>query len=238
MAQGGDCMVANHSKTRLLVVAPHCDDEILGCGGYMAKVAKRGGLVHVVVASTSDIHFLHLDQVVTVDQRKEELKNALGVLGVQSHELLTTGYESKMETFPSGEMVGMLDRIQEEFQPTIILLPLPSFHQDHQYMWNICIAATRPSPAKHNPNLIAAYEYPAQCWGDSSAFDAGKGGIYVDIDKELSKKADALSKYVTQMREDNHLISIEGARALARLRGLESGYKHAELFHCLRMRLG
>lgn len=230
-------MVANHAQTRLLVIAPHADDEILGCGGYMSKVVQEGGEVHVVVASVSDIHFLHLDKIVTAEQRRVELKNALDVLGVQSHEVLSEGYESKLETYPSGEMVQKLDHIQEDFQPTVILLPLPSFHQDHQYMWNICIAATRPSPAKFSPNLVAAYEYPAQCWGDSSSFDAGQGGIYVDIEPYIEKKALALGKYVTQMREDNHLISIEGARALARLRGLEAGYKYAELFHCLRMRL-
>lgn len=231
-------MIENYKDTRLLVIAPHADDEVLGCGGYMSKVMRNGGEVYVVVASISDIHFLHLDKVVTEQERVRELSNALGVLKVPSFQVLTYGFESKLETFPSGEMVAMLDKIQQFFKPTQILLPLPSFHQDHKYMWNICIAATRPSPAKHAPTLIAAYEYPAQCWGDSSSYDAGQGGIYVDISGEyMADKEEALSHYETQMREDNHLISIEGARALARLRGLESGYHYAELFHCLRLRL-
>ena len=230
-------MIPTGKERRLLVIAPHADDEVLGCGGYMAKVVAEGGDVMCVVASIGDIHFLHLNRVVTIEERVEEYTHALEALGVKNSAILTYGKESILETYPSGKMVRELDLVQQAFQPTEVLLPLPSFHQDHVYMWNVCIAATRPSAAKHSPNIVAAYEYPAQCWGESSSYDAGRGGMYVNVSDYFDKKCHALSKYTTQMREEGHLISIEGATALARLRGLESGYKYAELFHTLRIKM-
>jgi LmbE family N-acetylglucosaminyl deacetylase len=128
-----------------------------------------------------------------------------------------------------------LDAIQERFKPTEVLIPLPSAHQDHRYAYEVCIAATRPSASKWRPSLIAAYEYPASGWGDGSGVDAGHGGIYVDVSRHWHKKMAALDCYQSQMRGPQHLFSLEGAEALAIMRGLECGFKKAELFHALRI---
>jgi LmbE family N-acetylglucosaminyl deacetylase len=131
----------------------------------------------------------------------------------------------------------MLDDIIDQFKPTEVLIPLPSSHQDHRYTWEVGIAATRPSAAKHQPTLIAAYEYPSTNWGDGSEANAGKGGLYANVTDYWDRKVEALSKYETQMRGEHHLYSIAGVTALGNLRGLEAGFGKAELFHVLRIRL-
>lgn len=222
---------------RLMVLSPHADDAELGCGGYIAKVIAEGGEVLVALATVGAIHFLHSDKTVDVEERLDEFHASMKVLGVQQTKVLTHGLDSRLNTYPQGTMVGALDQIQNEFKPTQILIPLPSAHQDHRYCWEVGVAATRPSPAKHQPRMIAAYEYPLSSWGDGSSANSFNGGVYVNIEDHWKTKIKALSKYKSQMRDDRSLISEMGVESLARLRGIEAGYTMAELFHALRIRL-
>jgi len=223
--------------TRLMVIAPHCDDAELGCAGYMAKTIDDGGEVIVVIATVGDIHFLHRDEIVDKMTRIEEFKAAIKVLGVKDYMVVTFDYEAKLNTFPSGNMVKALDQAQDEWKPDEVLIPLPSAHQDHKYMWDVSVAATRPSPAKHMPTLIAAYEYPSTSWGEGAEVSSFRGGMYVDIGAHIDQKMKCLDEHKSQMRDGDHLISTEAVKALARIRGLEAGFQYAELFQILRLRV-
>jgi LmbE family N-acetylglucosaminyl deacetylase len=221
---------------RLLVVSPHADDAELGCGGYIARTVAEGGEVFVALMTVSDINFRHCG-VVSAETRLNEFCASMNALGVKHYKVLSKNLDGQMYTAPQSEFVGKLDDIQDTFKPDTVLIPLPSFHQDHRYGWEVGLAATRPSAAKHNPSLIAAYEYPASNWGDGAELNAGSGGIYVNVAKHWRKKLQSLAEYKTQMRGKQHLLSIEGVTALAKLRGLEAGFEKAELFHALRMRV-
>lgn len=219
----------------VLVFSPHADDAELGVGGYIAKTVAEGGTVIVAVATVGAVNFLHLDREVEGYARLEELNNSMKVLGVQHVRVLSEGYDSKLHQLPMGNMVRQLDDLQEEFQPTEVLIPLPSAHQDHQYCWDVGVASTRPSPAKHSPSMVAAYEYPLTFWGAGSQASAFRGGVYVDVTAHWETKIKALGQYTTQMRDGVSLISLQGATALAQLRGVEAGVSYAELLHALRI---
>jgi len=219
-----------------MVVSPHCDDSELGVGGYMAKKIQQGWEVIVVVATVSSIKFLHNSTEVSHEDRISEFRRALECLGVTGYHTLTLNMDGKLHLHPMSDLVKQLDEIQEHYKPDEVLIPLPSAHQDHRTVWEACVASTRPSPAKHNPRMIAAYEYPLTGWGPGSDMSAFRGGLYVDISEQLDLKLEALKCYESQMRGENEQISLEGAKALARLRGVESGCSYAELFHILRLR--
>lgn len=220
----------------LMVVSPHCDDAELGAAGYIAKRAAQGWNIVLVVGTVGAVTFLHSGERVTEGTRVKEQQAAMEVLGVKHLEVLTMGYDGKLHTYPMGDLVCMLDAAQEKYKPDEVLLPLPSAHQDHKTMWDVGIASTRPSPSKHNPTLIAAYEYPLTGWGDGAEASAFRGGMYIDVSDYLHLKEEALHCYGSQMRGANEQISVEGAKALARLRGVECGCSYAELFHILRLR--
>ena len=221
--------------TRLLVVSPHADDAELGCGGYMHKVARQGGTVMNIVMAVGDVRFDHLGRIVTGAERIAELRASMQVLGSDCKVL----YERKdryLDTVPVAELVHQLEIVLEDFQPTEILLPLASSHQDHEATFRACVAACRPSSLTRTVQLIAAYEYSATSWGAGSAADAGKGGLYAEIGTAgLAAKLAALRCYMTQIRDDQHCWSLEAARARAKMRGLESNLDHAELFHVMRL---
>ena len=98
-------------------------------------------------------------------------------------------------------------------------------------------AACRPTPKKNHLQLIAAYEYPSSGWGAGAGENPSKGGMYVDIADQMGKKKAALDCYTTQMRGEDALISVWGCESLAKLRGIESGFQYAELFHVMRLRV-
>lgn len=222
---------------RLMVLAPHCDDAELGCGGTIARVVRAGGEALSVVATTSDQDFLHLERTVTADERVAEFSAASEVLGAMPI-LLTRGYEAKLHLYPMGKLVQDIDRHMKEFAPDTVLIPLPSSHQDHVYMYQAGLAACRPSRSKDFIRTVAAYEYPSTGWGPGGESAPSHGGMYVNITETMEAKKQALSMYKTQMRDGtNSLLSVEGAEILARLRGVEAGFRYAELFRVLRMSL-
>lgn len=221
---------------KLLVISPHADDAEIGCGGFIARTVSEGGEVMVVLMTVSDIEFRHRGKV-TAEERLAEFGHSMQVLGVKHCKVLSYDLDGKLYTAPQAKFVRDLDDLIDSFKPDTILVPLPSSHQDHRYAWEVGIAATRPSAAKWQPSMIAAYEYPASGWGDGASMNAGKGGVYVDVSLYWQKKVQALEQYETQMRGSHHLFSIKGIDTLAQMRGLEAGYERAELFHALRIRL-
>lgn len=221
---------------KLLVLSPHADDAEFGAGGYIGRTIAEGGTVCVVLMTVSQVKFRHRGDV-SAQTRLEEFRSSLRTLGVQHHHVLSRGLDGKMYTAPQCGFVRKLDDIIDRFKPSEVLIPLPSSHQDHRYAYEVGIAATRPSAAKHQPRLIAAYEYPSSSWGEGASEDASKGGMYVNVAPWWGLKLNALNCYASQLRGPHHLFSIAGVEALGNLRGLEAGFRKAELFHTLRVRI-
>lgn len=226
-------MLLNGVFDRVLVISPHANDEVIGCGGLMKKVINYGGEVHVAVVAVGDIEFYHLGRVVTKEERKLELQRALGYLGVTSHTTLFDDYESLLDTMPMRNIITVFDRLINRLRPTAVLLPYPSFHQDHKVVFHAGFAALRPSPS-HNKylRLVAGYEYPFVTW--SSEF-LNSGSLYINITEELDDKIEAFKCHKSQVREGRHLISPETIRLWAEKRGLEASIQYSEMFYVLRM---
>jgi LmbE family N-acetylglucosaminyl deacetylase len=220
---------------KLLVLSPHADDAEIGCGGSIARTIAEGGEVCVALMTIGSVNFRHRG-VVGSAERRGEFMASMRTLGVQRTQVLSMDLDGGMYTAPHAEFVSKLDDLQDEFHPDAVLIPLPSSHQDHRYAWEVGLAATRPNASRHQPDMIAAYEYPQTSWGDGADSNAGKGGIYVDVTAHWESKLRALREYETQMRGEGQLLSLEGVEALGVLRGLEAGFGRAELFHALRIR--
>lgn len=222
---------------RILVIGPHCDDAELGCGGYMARSAEEGATVKVWIAATGSIYFAHIDRVVPEEERLEETRLALQMVGAEIHSIGFSGHDTRLDQVPMVEGICKLDAVFEDYQPDEVFIPLPSFHQDHVWTYEVAIAATRPNSNGIQPSLIAAYEYPLQKWGKGACADPSNGGLYVDISKYIDIKLQSLACHATQMRQGENSLSLQSVRALAKMRGFESAFDYAELFHTLRRRV-
>jgi LmbE family N-acetylglucosaminyl deacetylase len=223
--------MAGRMSEHLLVVAPHADDEVLGCGGLIAKRARAGWAVHVVIAAAGGITPRGATELPTVDARQAELRAACDLLDVAQVTVLYPGYDMRMDTVPMLEIVSKLDALLDATPYAEVYLPYASINHDHQVLYRAMLAALRPAAGRKLPRLTAAYEYALIGWQPEPP--AG-GKLYVAIDELLDIKLSALRCYPSQVRPFPHPCSPEAVRALAHFRGMEIGVSAAELFYVLR----
>jgi len=225
---------------RLLVIAPHADDEIYGCGGTMAKAKASGGEVFVIVASVGDLqHYGPQRPLVSGETRAAELRAALEVVGVDGHEILFSDAQShlRLDAMPQRDLIALLERDAsyaiDKVRPTAIVLPAPSYNQDHEALFKAGFAACRPHLRAHKPfiNLVLVCDSPQLGWGEG----AFHPNFYVDISESLGTKLDALARHASQLRPAPDPGSVANVERLARLRGAEIAVDAAEGFVCHRM---
>ena len=218
-------------KERLLIIAPHSDDEILGCGGLIEKARRYNNHVKVVVVAVGDIVHPHNDKLVLAKTRIDELKEALAILSCHDFEVLYNDKDSLLDTIPKNEIVSKLDNILNTYNPTMVFIPLPSYHQDHLVLFETCFAALRPK-GNQTIKLIAMYEYPLISWYYQQFWNTGE--LYLDLSQTIEKKIDAFLKHASQIRPSNTLLSPESIKKWAEMRGSEIGVPYAEKYYILR----
>ncbi len=229
------------SEQRLLVVAPHADDETAGAGGLMARVKEAGGRVFVMVMSTGDVfHFGADGRRTRKVTRRGELAAAMKVLGVDDWEIVfeDDGLHLRLETLPRRELVDAIERrgrlATEKTRPTMIVLPAPSFNQDHEAVHRAGITACRPHlhSQKAFQRMVLVADAPQLSWGRPTAFQPD---FYVDISgRFLDLKLKAFACHRSQLRPEPSQGGIGALRLLAEMRGREISVAAAEAFECRR----
>ena len=211
---------------RILVVTPHADDEVIGCGGMIAKTDAKVHLIVFVVGNPAGAQ-------APVAIRMAELGRSCDVLGISRHSVLYCGKSGFLDTLPMFDMVGRMDAVLEGTQYDEVYIPASCHMHDHAVVHNVMLAALRPG-AHHPPRLIAVYDHTWTGWVDVPRY----GKMYVDITETFETKLAAMRCYGSQLARHGpeHPSSLRAITALAEMRGYESQYEHAELYHIIQMR--
>lgn len=201
----------------VVVIAPHMDDETLGCGGVLAAASDP----LVVFGCWSRDDGIEVDEV----SRR---------LGFRYEVLYGPELEARMLTVDRRELVGRIEQVLEPEHPSRVYIPSPSYHQDHVVLFEAGIAATRPlSRHGYLAPMVAAYEYPGSAWGyEGRELDLNH---YVDISSMMERKLSAVSLYNVGSQRGRAIIDPEVVTGWARLRGSFVGVEYAEAFRLLRM---
>lgn len=211
---------------RILVFAPHNDDEVLGVGGTIAKYAQAGHDVRVCVAANGT----GADGAVN-ERDGRQAHRTLGVGGSWFLNLPAMG----LKDLGVVELNGYFERIVAEFQPEIAFIPHKGdIHADHSVLARSVMVALRP---QYNPHLkaILAYETLSETeWGFPTADNAFLPAVWNDITSTIDCKLEAFNAYTLQRRTFPHPRSPEAVRALARLRGSTMCMDYAEAFMLMR----
>ena len=216
---------------QVLVIAPHGDDEVLGCGGMIARAASEGARVSVVVMGAGGLRHYHLTVAASLDQRVEEIRAASRIMGAADAKVLFPGHEMRLETLSMLQLVSALDDVLAGRAYDECYIPEPSHNLDHTLTHKAALGAFRLGSTT-TPPLIATYEGTRSGWQSP----AGSGGdLFVNISSTIDTKLAALAAYRTQIREYPHPTSVEASRRLAALRGMEAGVDYAERFRILRL---
>ena len=219
----------------IMIVSPHGDDEVLGAGGLIAKCQTRGIPVKVLFVAVDASHHFGLEESTTLEQRLAEIKAAATLLNYQyTVAYAGQGKLERLDTLPLRELVDLMERTLNDWQPDLLLLPHgDDYDQDHVACFRAGHAAARPIPAscgKHLVKKVATYEMPKLEWATTPF----RPSLYWAINDEIALKKEAIRLYGTQLRKAPHIRSLENMEALARLRGSEIGEQYAEAFQVLR----
>jgi LmbE family N-acetylglucosaminyl deacetylase len=227
---------------RVLVIAPHADDETQGAGGTIAKAIDAGANVAVMVVSAAGIaQYRPTPGVVPLSTRLDELQRAMSILGVGQYEVLYIQEELHcgLDAIPRRDLVAKIERdgtfALDKFQPDIVLCPASSYHQDHQAVHDAVVAACRPHHRDVKPfvDWFLVYDQPQVHWvGGKQDFHPT---LFVDISRYEGRKLRALEAYKSQNQPFPHNASIPNIAAWTRCRGGQVSVAAAEAFQVYRM---
>ena len=208
---------------RILVVAPHPDDEVIGCGGLLARAHREGKETTVVVVAVED------------DDRQKELEAAAIRLGVTN--LASLWKKPFIDDLDDHTIVGRLDEMLDLYRPDLVLVPsLAGYHQEHRRVASLAVSAMRPGGGRsvgHAPASVWYYEAPADV---SSPTGTSSPTITVSLTRDdLDAKIDAMRCHASQVRPSPSERSLDALEALAILRGAQVGVPLGEAYASRRL---
>jgi N-acetylglucosamine malate deacetylase 1 len=218
---------------KTLVVAPHPDDEILGCGGtLLRRAASRVEVGWLIVTGISEQNGWPAEQVRRRDAEIAQVAAEIGFTQVFNLRLPT----AQLDTLPMSELVMQFSAVFKAFQPEEVFLPHSAdAHSDHRVVFDAAAACTKwfryPSVRR-----VLAYETLSETESGLDSGDTFQPNCFIDISGFLERKLEVMAIYQSELGVFPFPRSIEAVRVLAKLRGTASGFMAAEAFHLLRER--
>ena len=217
-----------------LVIAAHPDDEVLGCGATIARLAEEGWAVHVVImAEGATSRNSKRDPSSHVNQLNElsrcaEIANQ--ILGTQSLKLLALA-DNRMDGMELLDVVKIIEDEIEHHRPVMVLTHhAGDVNIDHSIIHDAVITACRPQPG-HPVKTLLFFEVPSSTeWRPAASRMQFSPDYFYDVTVSIEKKLAALNAYAPEMRAFPHPRSIEAVEHLARWRGATIGCAAAEAF--------
>jgi len=216
---------------RILVIAPHPDDEVLGCGGVIARHSARGDRVQVVVVSRGAPDIFPTESVVKVRQEAAKANKVLG-----TKRMIFLDFPApRLDTVPTSTLAEALKDVIVQLQPTTVYLPhRGDIHGDHKAVYWATLVATRPN-GSYCPKRLLCYETLSETeWGAPIPSDAFVPTVFVDVSQYLRAKLDAMECYESQLVPSPRARSLASIEALAHFRGSTVSVSAAEAFGLVR----
>lgn len=217
---------------KILVIAPHADDEVLGMGGTIARFAEEGKTVVVAVMTGHGAEPHPLWPKSTWDTVRAECQAAADILGV-SEIIFEDLPAACLDSTPTWKINGVVEKLVERVSPQEIYLPFAyDLHKDHGSIAYAVNVAIRPYLARAGSvRKVLAYETLSETHlAPPYLAPAFQPNVFFDISDTLQCKLDAMRAYQSQIQADNLPRSIAALSALAILRGTHIGCNAAEGF--------
>lgn len=212
----------------ILVVAPHPDDETLGCGGTLLKFKEAGARVHwlIVTGMTEEAGYTRGE----VTKRKSEIQKVADAYNFTTVNQLNF-QPANLDVLPKKQIVSSMVEIMNKIQPNqVYTVYRNDAHSDHEAVYDAVIASIK---SFRTPYIQSVYVYETLSETDFGLKpeDPGfKANVFVDIEKYLNKKIDIMNIYASELGDFPFPRSTEAVRALAMTRGVQCRSKAAEAF--------
>jgi LmbE family N-acetylglucosaminyl deacetylase len=218
----------------VLILAPHADDEVLGCAGAVRRHVVGGDRVTVAVLTNAAVGAPDLYSQESIDHIRGEARKAHGLLGVAA-----TIFEDfpapRLDQFPLHRLADRVSQIISECAADTLYVPFyADVHVDHRVVFDAAVVASRPVPGQR-VRRVYCYETLSETeWAAPTSGNAFLPVRYVNIEGHLEDKLAAMKCFASQVKPFPHPRSLEAIRALAELRGSQCGCRAAEAFWVVR----
>jgi LmbE family N-acetylglucosaminyl deacetylase len=217
--------------TRILVVAAHPDDEVLGMGGTIAAHSSRGDTVRVLVV-TDGSSMQYPGDGETRARKEEEARRAAAELGVEEYVHLDHP-DMRLDTVAHVDVNRAVEEQVRDFAPAVVYSVQPDVNLDHRVLFDSVAVATRPVQG-HPVRRLLTYAPASSTEWTPAAVNWFVPNWYVDVTETIERKIAAFAHYETERREYPHPRSERAIRATAEFHGTTCGCEYAEPFVLVR----
>ena len=222
----------------IVVIAAHPDDEVIGCGGSIARFRQEGKDVHILLMTdgvssrNQDPNHVNIDDVTDRNNHSEKANKILGTSSVT----YLNFPDNMMDSVSMLSVVKEIESFLEKHKPDIVFTHHSGdVNIDHRIVHDAVIVACRPQPGYYVKELLFFEIASSSEWQSNSFNKPFLPNMFIDISSTIQKKADALNEYEIETREFPHPRSIEAIKALSKWRGSNVGVSNAESFMIGRM---
>lgn len=225
-------------KSNILVIAAHPDDEVLGCGGTLAKYVNEGHNVSVMILgeglTSRDAKRQRAKRKEGLRLLKRQAKKANDLLGVKDISMYDLP-DNRFDTVALLDIVKLIERQILKTKPEIIFTHTNcDLNIDHVITHQAVLTATRPMPGCIVKELYAFEISSSTEWAFQRFGPVFRPNVFVDITDTLNRKIKAMMIYEGELRKFPHPRSDGAMMALAKYRGSMAGIEAAEAFELMR----
>tara|TARA_A100000164_G_C21844727_1_gene741918 strand:+ start:527 stop:1234 length:708 start_codon:yes stop_codon:yes gene_type:complete len=219
-------------KNKILIISAHPDDEVLGCGGTVAKHSLNGERVEQIFVSDGESARDKIsikNKQKTINSRLHAAKKAAKILGIKNTTSINFP-DNRLDSIPLLEIVKELEKKISQFKPSIIYTHSDlDLNIDHQIVSRAVMTACRPI---NNLSVkeIYFFEVLSSSEWEHKSKESFLPNYFVDISKTINLKIKAFKSYKKEIKKYPHSRSIEGIKVLSQYRGMMVGVKNAESF--------
>lgn len=218
-----------------LIIAPHADDEVLGCGATIGRLAEQGNNVYVLIATNASVGAPELFSPDLIRLIRTEALTAHELLGVRETIFLEFPAPA-LDQYPRYKMANEIASVIRKYSIDTVYIPhRGDCHLDHRIIHECAMVACRPI-ANSTVKAVYAYETLSETeWGEPMSSEAFVPTKYVSFSEdEFNIKLKAMSCFKTQLYDFPASRSLEAIEALAKYRGATVSKMRAESFEVLR----
>jgi len=214
--------------SRILVIAAHPDDEVLGMGGTIAMHAVVRQDTVRIVCVTDGSSTQYPGDADKKAQKEEEARAAAAELGVTDYVHLDLP-DMRLDTLPHVEVNAVVEQHVSDFAAERVYTPHPDVNRDHRALFDSVAVATRPVPGQTVRRLYTYAPTSSTEW-TPAALNWFVPNWFVEITGTIDRKVAAFAHYETERRDYPHPRSERAIRAAAEFHGSSCGVEHAEPF--------
>jgi len=220
-------------RERIVVIAAHPDDEVLGCGGTLARLSTEGHQVHILLMADGESSRGDGEQPVDselLSARNAAAETACRILGCTSVETLNLP-DNRLDGLERLDVIKRIEHFIECCQPSIVFTHhAGDVNIDHCVVHDAVIAACRPQP-EHPVKELLFFEVPSSTeWRPPGSAITFAPNLFYDISTTFTLKLKALQVYESELRTFPHTRSLKAVESLAQWRGATVGVEAAEAF--------